>query len=61
MSKAAALTDLILERLAPFPRSHFLSAGDLNAATTPPLSSGTWHVAVHGYSAATYTLKVVVE
>ena len=32
-----SLTDLILERLAPFPHSHFLSAGDLNAATTPPL------------------------
>ncbi|MDP2765387.1 MAG: aspartate carbamoyltransferase catalytic subunit, partial [Brevundimonas sp.] len=37
MSQPAALTDLILERLAPFPRSHFLSAGDLNPATTPPL------------------------
>ncbi|MEY4242057.1 MAG: aspartate carbamoyltransferase catalytic subunit [bacterium] len=37
MSQPAALTELILERLAPFPRSHFLSAGDLNAATTPPL------------------------
>ncbi|MDP1778456.1 MAG: aspartate carbamoyltransferase catalytic subunit, partial [Brevundimonas sp.] len=37
MSQPAALTDLILERLAPFPHSHFLSAGDLNAATTPPL------------------------
>ncbi|MDZ4111086.1 MAG: aspartate carbamoyltransferase catalytic subunit, partial [Brevundimonas sp.] len=37
MSQPAALTDLILERLAPFPRSHFLSAGDLNPATMPPL------------------------
>ena len=37
MSQPAALAELILERLAPFPRSHFLSAGDLNAATTPPL------------------------
>jgi aspartate carbamoyltransferase catalytic subunit len=37
MSQPAALTDLIHERLAPFPRDHFLSVGDLNAATVPPL------------------------
>jgi aspartate carbamoyltransferase catalytic subunit len=33
----ASLTDLIHERLMPFPRDHFLSAGDLNAATAPAL------------------------
>ena len=37
MTQPAAVTDLIHERLAPFPRDHFLSAGDLNAATVPPL------------------------
>jgi hypothetical protein len=33
----------------------------VNATTTPPLSSGTWNVSVHGYSAATFTLKAVIE
>jgi serine protease len=33
----------------------------VNATTTPPLSSGTWYIAVNGYSTATYTLKAVVE
>jgi endonuclease/exonuclease/phosphatase family metal-dependent hydrolase len=33
----------------------------INATTTPPLSSGTWFIAVNGYSTATYTLKAVVE
>lgn len=37
MTQPAAVTDLIHERLAPFPRDHFLSIGDLNAATVPPL------------------------
>jgi aspartate carbamoyltransferase catalytic subunit len=31
------LTEIIRQRLAPFPRDHFLSAGDLNAATIGPL------------------------
>jgi aspartate carbamoyltransferase catalytic subunit len=37
MTQPAAVTDLIHERLEPFPRDHFLSSGDLNAATVPPL------------------------
>jgi aspartate carbamoyltransferase catalytic subunit len=31
------LTEIIRERLAPFPQDHFLSAGDLNAVTAPQL------------------------
>ena len=47
MSQPAALAELILERLAPFPRSHFLSASDLNAATTPPPKSSRFHRVVN--------------
>lgn len=37
MSQTHRLTEIIDERLQPFPRSHFLSVGDLNAATVGPL------------------------
>jgi len=33
----------------------------VNATTVPALSSGTWNVSVNGYSAATFTLKAVIE
>src|SRR5690606_32218433 len=36
-TQTADAADLIHERLVPFPKAHFLSAGDLNAATAPAL------------------------
>ena len=37
MTQPNAVTDMITERLAPFPRPHFLSSGDLNAQTARDL------------------------
>lgn len=34
MTDSATVTDLISERLVPFPSAHFLSAGDLNPPAT---------------------------
>lgn len=33
----------------------------VSSTTTPPFSTGAWYVSVYGYSAATFTLKVVAQ